>query len=100
MSDSTSFTEKSPWAWIPPVPIETSPVFAWPPRPIPALKYLLGRGFVLSENAAYVGLALVTWFYLAPSLDRWHALHHRNVNIGPSDCRCIRSNMSSISVSS
>ena len=70
MSDSKPLAEKSPWAWLPPVPIENSPVFAWPPRPIRALKYVLGRGFMLSENAAYVGLALVTWFYLSPALER------------------------------
>ncbi len=57
------------WAFQPDVPITPGPGFlSWPPRPLAALTWLLGRGYVLSLEALYVGLALVIWFWLAPDL--------------------------------
>jgi len=61
---------KAEWAWHPPLPIENSPLFAWPPRPAKALKWLATSGFLLSEKAILVALATLTWLYLQPALER------------------------------
>ncbi len=62
--------QKEVWLWHPRLPIENAPVFDWPPRPLAILKYLFGKGFLLSQNFAFVLLAIITWFYLAPALER------------------------------
>jgi lathosterol oxidase len=57
------------WAWEPETPIAAGPVFlSWPPRPLAAAAWLVGRGYVLSLEVLYIGLALVIWFWLAPDL--------------------------------
>ena len=62
--------EKQAWAWRPELPIGNAPLFAWPPRPVAALGYLLGKGFLLSPNPAYLGLAVLTWLFFGPELSR------------------------------
>ncbi len=59
-----------PWNWHPPLPLEMPPVFAWPPRPLAALKFLLGRGFLLSQAGVYIALAVLTW-HLLPDMAHW-----------------------------
>ena len=68
--ESTAGTEKSPWSWHPDLPIENSPLFAWPPRPLKAANYVLGKGFLWSQSMPYVGLAIVTWLLFGPHLER------------------------------
>ncbi len=62
---------KGPWNWHPPLPLKMPPIFVWPPQPIGALKYLLGRGFLLSQQMFNVLLAVLTWIYLAPGMEQW-----------------------------
>ncbi len=47
--------------------IEPPAVFAWPPRPLAALKYLL-IDIPFSWNLVYFGLAVLCWMYLTPSM--------------------------------
>ena len=63
----TGFTRQ--WNYRPPVPIQTSPVFAWPPQPRRLLRWIADRWFALGENLILVGLATLTWFFLQPSLE-------------------------------
>ena len=64
-------SEKSPWSWHPELPISTSPLFAWPPRPLRAANYALGKGFLWSpQHMLYVGLAVLTWLYFGRNLER------------------------------
>ena len=63
--------ENADWAWHPKLPIENSPIFSWPPRMSEAIKYLLGRGFLLSRAPLYAALALVSWLYLLPPVAQW-----------------------------
>ncbi len=63
-------TNKGPWAWHPPLPLEPVPVFVLPPRPAAAVKYLLSLWFLGSLMVPYTLLAAVTWFYLQPALAR------------------------------
>ena len=67
--------DKSPWAWQPPLPTENAPLFAWPPRPMAALKYLFNRVLhkvgTVSIILIFVVLAIMSWFYFVPELYRW-----------------------------
>ena len=64
-------SERSPWSWHPELPIGTSPLFAWPPRPLRAANYVLGKGFLWSpQHMLYVGLAVLTWLYFGRNLER------------------------------
>ena len=52
-----------------PAPIQASPIFVWPIRPITMLKFFFGHpGYFLPMNILYMGLAIVSWFWLAPDL--------------------------------
>ncbi len=62
---------KSPWNWHPQFPLAMPPVFIWPPQPVAALKFILGRGFAMSQMMIYVLLGIATWFYLAPGMEGW-----------------------------
>jgi len=63
--------KKSPWHWHPKLPLKPPPVFVWPPRPVEALKFLAGKGLLLSQVSLYVVLAIVSWFYLYPEMSAW-----------------------------
>jgi len=56
------------WNWHPPLPIEPAPVFALPPRPFAALRWLVSFGFLWSYVAVHLGTASVAWFLLQPPL--------------------------------
>ena len=48
-----------------------SPLFAWPPSPVEAFKYLFGfPGYLFPWNTIYFGIAIVTWLYFQPALSR------------------------------
>lgn len=53
----------------PATPIGAAPVFIWPPQPAALVKFLFGLpGYFLPLNILYMGLAILTWFTLTPSL--------------------------------
>ncbi len=48
-----------------------SPLFAWPPKPLAAFKYLFRfPGYLYPWQILYFGLATVTWLYFLPALSR------------------------------
>ena len=57
------------WHYKPPVPIEVSPLFAWPPRPAAFLKWVAERWFALAENSILVVLATICWLYFQPGME-------------------------------
>ena len=61
---------KENWAWQPPLPLQGTPVFAWPPRPVAAVKFLVSLGYLWSVIIPFGALATITWVYLQPALDR------------------------------
>ena len=69
MNDKTQ--SGSVWNWHPELPLKLPPVFVWPPRPIAAIKYLLGRSFLFSQITLYIALSFVSWYYLYPDLSHW-----------------------------
>ncbi len=58
----------------PAVPIATSPIFDWPPRPIAALRFLV-KPVMLPYGVCWAALAVLTWNYLTPSMERMASLH-------------------------
>ena len=58
------------WAWHPPLPLRPVPVFMWPPRPLAALRYLASLTFLGSIIAPFGTLAVLSWLYLQPALER------------------------------
>ena len=49
--------------------IETPPLYIWPPKPLPLVKYIFGHsGYFLPRNICHMAAALFTWFFLTPSL--------------------------------
>jgi sterol desaturase/sphingolipid hydroxylase (fatty acid hydroxylase superfamily) len=61
---------KETWAWHPPLPLPGIPVFVWPPRPLAAVKYFASLGFLGSVMIPFGALAVFTWVYLQPALER------------------------------
>ena len=66
---SESSTSDSTWAWHPSLPVEFGPVFIWPPQPLKTARYLLGGGYLVSQNLIYFAVAMVSWFYLLPPIE-------------------------------
>jgi lathosterol oxidase len=72
-SENTAASDRQtgPWNWHPSVPLQMPPLFAWPPKPIESLKFIFGKGFMLSQMLIYVLLAIITWKYLLPPMEQW-----------------------------
>ena len=49
------------WHWNPALPIPVSPVFAWPPKPIAALRWLTRSWLVLSATIIELALSIGVW---------------------------------------
>jgi len=77
MSPATgSVASPGPKGFEPEVPITTSPMFDWPPRPVATLRYLV-KPVMLPYGVFWVALAALTWNYLTPSMERMASLHPR-----------------------
>src|SRR2546430_533927 len=51
----------------PPEPIQTPPLFAWPPRPMSFIRWFFGvPGYLWPWNTLYLVIALCTWLVLTP----------------------------------
>lgn len=61
---------KKIWNWLPPLPIQSAPIFVWPPRVLDALKFLVSSPFIGSIMLPYVLLAMISWYWLQPELAR------------------------------
>ena len=59
--------ESREWNWHPSLPIETSPVFKKPPRPVASLKWYSGAWLPVSELLLYVLIAIAVWSWVQPS---------------------------------
>ena len=65
-----------PTGYEPTTPITVSPILDWPPRPVATLRYLL-TPVMLPYGMFWIALAVVTWNYLTPSMERMTTLHPR-----------------------
>ena len=62
------------WQWHPDLPIPTSPVFAWPPRPVAAVKWLAGYWLALSAVVLEFALAWAVFAWLQPTAEQAQTL--------------------------
>lgn len=56
------------WNWHPDLPVATSPLFEWPPRPVASLRWFAGNWLPMTEFMIYALMAWATWVWLQPSL--------------------------------
>ena len=64
-----AFGERDQRDWWAPDVIQIPATFAWPPRPVAALKWLFGfPGYLWPLKSFYLAMALLTWFFLTPDL--------------------------------
>ena len=55
--------------WRPAEAIALAPINAWPPQPARTARWFFGfPGFLWPYNAFWLGVTLITWFFLTPSL--------------------------------
>lgn len=57
------------WHYRPNVPLHVSPFFRWPLNPKAMFVWIRDRWFFLTENTIFLGVAIVCWVWLSPSLD-------------------------------
>ena len=62
------------WHYRPDTPIQTSPLFRWPPSPAACARWVAARWLVLGENLIIAGLAWCCWALLQPPLDEMATL--------------------------
>jgi sterol desaturase/sphingolipid hydroxylase (fatty acid hydroxylase superfamily) len=62
------------WHHKPPVPINVSPFFAWPPDPARMIRWIADRWFTLAENSILVLVATACWLWFQPSLEETKTL--------------------------
>ena len=58
------------WHYRPDVPVQVSPLYAWPPKPFEFLKWVSTRWFTLAENSILVVIATLCWLYFQPSMEQ------------------------------
>ena len=76
MSDKIkAASPKREWNYKPQVPIQSSPLWEWPPSPTKIGKWFATRWMPLTENAVLVVIGLICWTWLTPSLDTMKVLH-------------------------
>ena len=66
-SNSQSEMERH-WLYRPDVPVQTSPIFAWPPEPKRAFRWVVGSWLGIAENLILAFLAWACWTWFSPSL--------------------------------
>ncbi len=57
------------WQHRPQVPIEVSPFFSWPPRPLRMWQWVAARWFAIAENSIVAAIACISWFWFQPPLE-------------------------------
>lgn len=61
---------QSGWNWHPDLPLFKTPLAQWPLQPFIILKMVLGGWLPISQKLIVAGIAVLTWFYLTPSLEQ------------------------------
>ena len=81
MADSETRSREKPtsyrsrtWNWAPELPIATSPVFAWPPRPVAAARWLAGYWLALSATLIELALAFAVLHWTQPDWETMKTL--------------------------
>lgn len=68
MSDQSGPSDfEKQWQYLPNTPIQSSPLFSWPPKPMKILNWFAVRWFNICENLILSALAFVCWYWFQPS---------------------------------
>ncbi|QBF34014.1 sterol desaturase family protein [Thalassococcus sp. S3] len=62
------------WNHTPNVPLEVSPFFRWPPRPVAMLAWIWNSWFLITERLIIVGIAFVSFHFFQPPLEETKTL--------------------------
>jgi len=57
------------WHYRPGTPVNTNPLFLWPIRPLAIWQFFAARWLVIGENTVLAALAIISWFWVQPSLE-------------------------------
>ena len=50
------------WNHTPNVPLQVSPLFSWPPRPMAMAKWVFNSWFFITEKLIIVGIAFISFY--------------------------------------
>ena len=62
------------WNHTPKVPLQVSPFFSWPPRPMAMLKWFWNSWFFITERLIVVAIACISFYWFQPPLDETQTL--------------------------
>ena len=62
------------WNHVPNVPLQVSPFFRWPLRPMEMLAWVWNSWFLITEKLIIVGLAFVSFYLFQPPLEETKTL--------------------------
>lgn len=57
------------WHYRPPVPIQVSPFFSWPPNPGRMARWVAARWLTIAENSILLVISYVSWRWFQPPLE-------------------------------
>ena len=57
------------WNHTPNVPLQVSPFFSWPPRPVEMVKWVFNSWFFVTEKLILVGIAFISFYWFQPPLE-------------------------------
>ncbi len=61
---------RNAWHYTPPLPLETSPYFRWPPDPRAIVAWFIRGWLPLTERTVILVLSLLSWIFFSPALER------------------------------
>ena len=70
MSQMSKKPNNQAWNYHPDLPLKDGSIFVWPPQPIRLLDWFFTHWLVLSERVLMVGLAILLWAFIYPSIDQ------------------------------
>lgn len=65
---------RTEWNHVPDLPIQVSPLWQWPPKPLQAAKWYIDGWFFLTINSAILALAFASWNFASPTLTQTQVL--------------------------
>lgn len=60
---------RTEWNHVPEVPIQVSPLWQWPPKPVAALRWYFDSWFFLTINMAIAAISFAAYFWASPNLE-------------------------------
>lgn len=70
MNATKSAAPRRKWNFQPDLEAQLAPFYHWPPRILPALRYIAASWSPLGIRVHILALSVLTWFYLTPALER------------------------------